>query len=182
MAGEPAVLVIRPQLAFDRVKVGDLDRTDQLVARGDHWTLELPTALAPDQPVETVHWSVQLVTPEGVQKLQLPVTVVAQVLLDAEDALKRGQYEAVFDRLDGFVRTDHHEVRQHVHEASAGWLEQLRAMETGTWAQADSLVTECERFLAKVGRELQQDAGVMRDRAWIRRIDLTTTWESVAAL
>jgi formylglycine-generating enzyme required for sulfatase activity len=55
-------------------------------------------------------------------------------------------------------------------------------MGTGTWAQDDALVTECDRFLAKVGREVQPDAVVIHDQAWIRRIDKTTTWDSVAAL
>ena len=182
VAGVPAVLVIRPQLDFESVKVDDIEQVDQLVDRGDHWVLQLPTALGPDEPAENRQCSVQLVTTEGVQKLQLIVTVVSQAVLDAEDALRRGWYEAVFDRLGVFARTDHRVVRPLVHEAGAGWIEQLRAMERGTWAQADSVVGECERFLAKVGPELQPDAGVIRDQAWIRRIDLTTTWDSVAAL
>ena len=182
IAGNPAILVIRPQLEFDRVAVDDIVMTDQLVAGGDHWTLELPTSLAADRPAEDLQFKVQLVTPEGVQKLKIPVTVVSQAVLEAEDALDRGQFETVFDRLDDFARTNHHSVRQLVHEASVGWLDQLRTMGTGTWTEADLLVGECERFLGKVGRDLQQDAGVIRDRAWIRRIDLTLTWDSVAAL
>ena len=182
VAGVPAVLVIRPQLDFESVKVDDIEQADQLVGRGDHWVLELPTSLDPDKPAENLQFKVQLVTPEGVQKIQLPVTVVSQPVLDAEDALRRSRYEAVFDRLDVFARTDHPEVRPLVHEAGAGWIEQLRAMQTRTWAQADSVVVACERFLGKVGRDLQHDAGVIRDQAWIRRIDLTTTWDSVAAL
>ena len=47
---------------------------------------------------------------------------------------------------------------------------------------AEICVAECEQFLDKVGWDLQQDAGVIRDRAWIHRIDLTRTWDSVAAL
>jgi len=182
VAGVPAVLVIRPQLDFESVKVDDIELVNQLVDRGDHWVLELPTSLTPDRPAEDRQYSVQLVTPEGVQKLQLAVTIVSQAVLDAEDALRRGLYEAVFDRLDVFARIDHREVRPLVHEAGAAWIEQLRAMERGTWAQADSVVAECERFLARVGPDLQHDAGVIRDQAWIHRIDLTTAWDSVAAL
>ena len=182
VAGVPAVLVIRPKLDFQSVKVDDIEQVDQLVDRGDHWVLQLPTALGPDEPAENRQCSVQLVTTEGVQKLQLAVTVVSQAVLDAEDALRRGWYEAVFDRLGLFARTDHHEVRPLVHGAGAGWIEQLRTMERGTWAQADSVVAECERFLTKVGPDLRHDAGVIRDQAWIRRIDLTTTWDSVVAL
>jgi serine/threonine protein kinase len=182
IAGTPAILVIRPQLAFDRVTVDDVAMTDQLVAGDDHWTLALPTSLAANRPAEDLQFMVQLVTPEGVQKLKIPVTVVAQAVLDAEEALEFGQYQAVFDRLDAFTRTDHHGVRQLVHEASVGWLEQLRAMGMRTWDDADRLVGECEQFLGQVGRDLQQDAGVIRDRAWIRRIDLTMQWDSVAAL
>lgn len=182
VAGDPAVLVIRPQLAFERVTVDDVERTDQLVAHGDHWTLDLPASLAPDQPARNLQCSVQLVTPEGVQKLQLPVTIVSQAVLDAEDALERGQYEAVFGRLAAFARNNHPDVRQLVHEASAGWLDQLRAMGTGSWSQAALLVDECDQFLGTVEPELQQDAGVIRDRAWIHRIDLTTTWDSVDTL
>ena len=182
LAGTPVVLVIRPRLQFERVEVDDIARTDRLVDRGDHWTLELPSSLAADQPAENLHYRVRLVTGEGVQKLRLPVTVVSQALLDAEDALRRGRYHAVFDRLDVFARTDQHDVRRLVHKASAGWLEQIRSMGMTTWTEADSLVGECERFLDTVARELHQDAGVIRDRAWIRRIDLTSTWGSVAAL
>ncbi len=182
IAGTPAMLVIRPQLDFDRVTVNDVAMTDQLVAHGDHWTLALATSLAAGRPAEDLQFLVQLVTPEGVQKLKIPVTVVARAVLDAEEALALGQFQAVFDRLAVFARTDHHGVRQLVHEASVGWLAELRAMGMSTWDDADTLVGECERFLAKVGRDLQQDAGVIRDRAWIRRIDLTVRWDSVAAL
>ncbi len=182
IAGTRAVLIIRPQLEFERIEVDGIEQTDRLVARGDHWTLELPSSLAADQPVENLHYSIRLVTREGVQKLRLPLTVVSQAVLDAEDALQRGRYEAVFDRLDVFAPTENLQVRQLVHEASAGWLEQLRSMGTGTWAEADSLVDECERFLGTVGPRQQQDAAVIGDRAWIRRINLTTTWGSVATL
>jgi len=184
IAGRFATLQISPLLPLIRVEVnGKVFDEEDLVNEGDRWALAVSSSLAPDLLAQTQYWPVRLVTPDGTQSVELPIDVLSETVAKARDRLRDGKFNDVFVKINEFPRSDHEAVTTLVSTARNQWFRELRAEQPETPQAADDLMSRCMQFLAVVYPEkLHQDVGTFLDEAWIRRIDLTTTWDSVSVL
>ncbi len=184
VAGRSATLQISPLLPLIRVEVnGQAYGAQDLVNEGDRWALDVPSSLTPDQLAETQHWPVRLVTSDGTQSVDLSIDVVSEIVADARIQLDAGKFNDVFVKINASPRSHHEAVTKLVSTAGKGWFAELGAAEPETSEAANDLMIRCRQFRAVVyPDDLHEQVGKFLETAWIRRIDLTTTWDSVSAL